>query len=1429
LVFRAILDEGVQNVGTADFLVDSASTAVVSSVNQVSASVYDVTVSGGDLAGFNGTVGVDLAGGQDITDLAGNALPTSEPTTDETYTLDNDAPGLTSFAWQTPATSPTNADTLIFRATFDEDVQNVDTADFSVDSASTAMVSSVSQVSASVYDVTVSGGDLAGFNGMVGVDLAGGQDITDLVGNALPAGEPSTNQTYTLDNDAPGLISFARQTPATSPTNADTLGFRVSFDEGVQNVSAADFSVSGTTAGVTGVAVVIADTVFDVTVSGGDLAGLNGTVGLDLAGGQDIADLVGNALPTSEPTTDETYVVDNDAPGLTSFARQTPGTSPTNADTLVFRAILDEGVQNVGTADFSVDSASTAVVSSVNQVSASVYDVTVSGGDLAGFNGTVGLDLAIGQDIADLAGNALPAGEPGTDETYTLDNDAPGLTSFARQTPAMSPTNADTLVFRVTFDEGVQNVGTADFSVDSASTAGVSTVNRVSASVYDVTVSGGDLAGFNGTMGLDLATGQDITDLVGNALPTSEPTTDETYTLDNNAPGLISFARQTPATSPTNADTLVFRAAFDEDVQNVGTADFSVDSASTAVVSNVNQVSASVYDVTVSGGDLAGFNGTVGLDLATGQDIADLVGNALPTSEPATDETYTLDNDAPGLTSFARQTPATSPTNADTLVFRAAFDEGVQNVGTADFSVDSASTAGVSNLNRVSASVYDVTVSGGDLAGFNGTVSLDLATGQDITDLAGNALPAGEPGKDQAYLVDNVAPTPDIDQATGQTDPTSNQPINFEVDFGESVTGFTASDLIVGGTAPGPKSAVVSGGPSSYSVAVSGLTGHGTATLGVGAGAAQDLAGNTSNASTATDNQVTFITPDLVISKSVTPDTANPGDLITYTIAFSNTGTYEAGGVVITDLVPVSVTGASVLSSGVAITDTGASPPYVWDVADLAVGEGGVITITGQLSATLATGTFTNTAVITTTALDGDPGNNSSEAGVTVIASDLVIAKTVDPTTANPGDLITYTIAFSNTGTDVASDVVISDAVPVSVTVGSVLSSGVAITDIGASPSYVWDAADLAVGEWGVITITGQLSATLATGTFTNTAVITTTALDSDPGSNSSEAGVTVIASDLVIAKTVDPVTASPGDPITYTITFSNTGTDVASDVVITDLVPVSVTITSVISSGVAITDTRASLPYVWYVADLAVGQRGVITITGQLSATLPTTTFTNTVVVATTAVDEDVANNSGDAGVVVLAPGATVETATGTGIAEFWVGGGGIQGLAAVAGGTLSCPEEDKADLSFVHGFFSFNITGLTPCASETVVVTITLPSAVPPGTEYWKCHDGAWLDVTPLLGDDDGDNVLTLTLTDGRRGDDDGVCNGVIVDDGGPGIPAVVGGITMSVNRLELLGPWLGWPALIVLASVPAVLCRGRRGWAPPDVRRGRSGRQS
>jgi len=171
-----------------------------------------------------------------------------------------------------------------------------------------------------------------------------------------------------------------------------------------------------------------------------------------------------------------------------------------------------------------------------------------------------------------------------------------------------------------------------------------------------------------------------------------------------------------------------------------------------------------------------------------------------------------------------------------------------------------------------------------------------------------------------------------------------------------------------------------------------------------------------------------------------------------------------------------------------------------------------------------------------------------------------------------------------------------------------------------------------------------------------------------------------------------------------------------------------------------------------------------------------------------------------------------SVTTATGTGAAEFRLDKGVIENLTAVEEATLS--PEGKPVLVFPHGFFSFRITGLISCTHETVVVTITLPSAVPVGTEYWKCHDSAWLDVTSLLGDDDGDNVLTLTLTDGGLGDDDGECNGEIVDPGGPGQPppVPVGGIVVPVNKLGLVAPWMGVVALVAIGGMLLLWARRR-----------------
>jgi predicted extracellular nuclease len=107
------------------------------------------------------------------------------------------------------------------------------------------------------------------------------------------------------------------------------------------------------------------------------------------------------------------------------------------------------------------------------------------------------------------------------------------------------------------------------------------------------------------------------------------------------------------------------------------------------------------------------------------------------------------------------------------------------------------------------------------------------------------------------WTIDTAAPTVTINQAATQADPTTVSPIHFTVTFSEVVTGFSDADVTLSGTA-GATTAVVTGGPTSFDVAVSGMSGGGTVIATVTAGAATDAAGNDSAASTNTDNTVTF-------------------------------------------------------------------------------------------------------------------------------------------------------------------------------------------------------------------------------------------------------------------------------------------------------------------------------------------------------------------------------------------------------------------------------------------------------------------------------------------------------------------------------------------------------------------------------------------
>ncbi len=212
-----------------------------------------VTQASGQITGIDlsplpdGPITVSLA----LTDAAGNVGATIT----DTATKDATAPTVVSRTRQTPATSPTNADSVTWRHTFIEAVQNVDVTDFEVTSttSTTATVQSVTNTTGNSWDVVVSGGDLAGFNGSIAIGFDSGQNITDLAGNAFDSNVgPSGTDEYdwTIDNTAPEAVQFNRQTPSTSPTGADSVTWAIAFDDvatDIAGVDATDFAIEGFT------------------------------------------------------------------------------------------------------------------------------------------------------------------------------------------------------------------------------------------------------------------------------------------------------------------------------------------------------------------------------------------------------------------------------------------------------------------------------------------------------------------------------------------------------------------------------------------------------------------------------------------------------------------------------------------------------------------------------------------------------------------------------------------------------------------------------------------------------------------------------------------------------------------------------------------------------------------------------------------------------------------------------------------------------------------------------------------------------------------------------------------------------------------------------------------------------------------------------
>jgi len=130
------------------------------------------------------------------------------------------------------------------------------------------------------------------------------------------------------------------------------------------------------------------------------------------------------------------------------------------------------------------------------------------------------------------------------------------------------------------------------------------------------------------------------------------------------------------------------------------------------------------------------------------------------------------------------------------------------------------------------------------------------------------------------------------------------------------------------------------------------------------------------------------------------------------------------------------------------------------------------------------------------------------------------------------------------------------------------------------------------------------------------------------------------------------------------------------------------------------------------------------------------------------------------------------VREAHGNDLIEMQTASGRFKNVACVADDDPDVTQTDKpGSFDFPFGVLNFELTGLT--AGDTVVVTLTFPDVVPTDAKYYKIHPTeGWREIP--FGSNDGDNTITIELTDGDDSTDSDSVAGTITDPGALAIPS-------------------------------------------------------
>jgi uncharacterized repeat protein (TIGR01451 family) len=348
------------------------------------------------------------------------------------------------------------------------------------------------------------------------------------------------------------------------------------------------------------------------------------------------------------------------------------------------------------------------------------------------------------------------------------------------------------------------------------------------------------------------------------------------------------------------------------------------------------------------------------------------------------------------------------------------------------------------------------------------------------------------------------------------------------------------------------------------------------------------------------------------------PASAVAGSNLVFTVTVTNLGPAGATNLVITNQLATGFNFVSASAGG-----NYANHLVTWAIPALAAN--GVTNLTVTLFATEG-GAFTNLASGASAVLDLNPPNNNGTFGYaqtrTVISAlaDVAVFKT-GGTNVFAGQLVNYVITATNAGPSTATNVVVTDTLPA----GAIFQSatGSYVTNSGV---VTWTGVTLPPGTATTFNLT--LLAPASVNSFVNIASATSPTADPNPTNNNgslpgSRVSTKVTPSADLAALLTGPASAILGSNIVYTLTVTNAGPSVASNIVVSDSLPTNLLFISASAGG-----TSNNFTITWpQIIFLPVGGTSNYTFTVRA---LAVGTFTEIVSALAVTADPNPTNNTG-------------------------------------------------------------------------------------------------------------------------------------------------------------------------------------------------------